>query len=147
MPKINRPGMNQNVPTYNELIRLGYCDRYYDSGKPELAKAYEELRTTNPAGYKELMDLDYKQGRRDYVHEDNKDSNLPELEAGYEYEPLSHLFPNTPSGKYLLSIATMLSKGYCQEEISELLGCSQSTVSRKVDEIRVIMGEAAGGEC
>ena len=138
-----RPGQNQNVPTYPELIRRGYCDRYFDPDHPELAKAYEELRTTNPEGYRELMDLDYEQGRRDYIYSDNKGGDMPELEACESYEPLDHLFPNTPDGRYLLAVANLLAKGYSQAEVAELLGVSQMTVSRRVKDVRVIMADKA----
>lgn len=134
-----RPGQNQNVPTYPELIRQGYCDRYYDTDQPELMEAYKQLKETNPDGYKELMDMDYRQGRRDYIYEDNKSYQPPELESYTPHEPLDHLFPSTDKGRYLLAVANLLSKGYNQVEIAELHGVSKSSVGRVVAEIRVIM--------
>ena len=87
MTTTTRPGLNQNIPDYMTLVETGDCPRYF-KGQDKLSKAYEELRDTNPEGFKELMDFDYQQGRRDYVYRTGKAAGLgfqrgqPELFAG-----------------------------------------------------------------
>ena len=130
MSKNKRTGINQNIPTYKELIEQGYCPRYYDNEKPELSAAYEELRESNPEGYKKLMDFDYHQGRRDYAYKSNKDVEFPEL-GGYEdHRPLCEWFDSSEHGQYLLAVANLLADGWSQEEIAEQYGCNQMRISR-----------------
>ena len=133
------------APHWTKLVEWGYMPAYFDPESPDLAKAYNQLKASNPDAYNELFRFDRQQASRDLVYEMRTVSGQGnDIYDPNDNESLSHLFPNTLHGQLLTRVANMLIAKCSQDVIALELNLSQSTVSRLVDKIRETLRPGTG---